>query len=165
VGREFTPAQAQVYDWVLKAQVACVEMVKPGVTLPQIHRKAAEVLTEGMLTLGLLKGARDELITSNAFRRYFPHGTSHWLGMDVHDVGVYQQQRDGKAEPRPLEAGMVFTIEPGLYVQPSDAQAPAQFRDIGIRIEDDILVTATGYENLTADAPKGREEIQALKRA
>jgi Xaa-Pro aminopeptidase len=85
--------------------------------------------------------------------------------MDVHDVGVYQVHREGKGEPRPLEAGMVFTIEPGLYVQPGDTQAPAEFRDIGIRIEDDILVTPSGYENLTIDAPKGRQEIEALKGA
>lgn len=157
VGRGFTPAQARVYDWVLKAQVACMEMVKPGVTLPQIHRRAVEILTEGMLEMGLLKGVRDELISSSAFRRYYPHGTGHWLGMDVHDVGLYQKRpsegKGGKPEPRPLEPGMVFTIEPGLYVQPGDAQAPAEYRDIGIRIEDDILVTGTGYENLTVDAP------------
>jgi Xaa-Pro aminopeptidase len=134
-------------------------MAKPGSTLPAIHRKAIEVLTDGMLSLGLLKGNHEELVRSNAFRRFYPHNTGHWLGMDVHDVGLYT--RNG--EPRKLEAGMCFTIEPGFYVQPTDRDAPAEFRDIGIRIEDDILITATGHEVLTADAPKSRADIEALK--
>jgi Xaa-Pro aminopeptidase len=159
IGRGFTPAQARVYDIVLKAQKECVAMTKPGVTLPQIHRRAVELLTEGMLELGLLKGSRDELIKTSAFRRFYPHSTGHWLGMDVHDAGLYN--RDGA--PRALEPGMCFTIEPGFYVQPGDKDAPAEYRNIGIRIEDDILVTSTGHEVLTKDAPKERAEIEALK--
>jgi Xaa-Pro aminopeptidase len=159
IGRKFTKAQATIYDLVLKSQKECIAMAKPGATLAGIHRRATEVLTEGLLTLGLLKGNRDEIIKNNVQKRFYPHGTGHWLGMDVHDVGLYTQ----KGEPRKLEPGMVFTIEPGLYFQPGDLEAPAEYRNIGIRIEDDILVTPTGCEVMTADAPKEREEIEALK--
>jgi Xaa-Pro aminopeptidase len=159
IGRGFGTGQAKLYDLVLKAQKECISMAKPGATLPAIHRHALETLTEGMLRLGLLIGERDELIKSGAFRRFYPHGTGHWLGMDVHDVGLYLQN----GEPRKLEAGMVFTIEPGFYVQPTDREAPAEFRNIGIRIEDDILITADGCEVLTSDAPKERAELEALK--
>ncbi|MGZ3708835.1 MAG: M24B family metallopeptidase, partial [Bdellovibrionota bacterium] len=159
VGRKFSPAQAKAYDLVLKSQKEAVAMAKPGVTLPQIHKHVCNVLTEGMLSLGLLKGNRDELVKNLAYRRFYPHNTSHWLGMDVHDVGLYTKG----GEPRAFEPGMCFTIEPGFYVQPTDRDAPAEFRDIGIRIEDDILITETGNENLTIDAPKEREEIEALR--
>jgi Xaa-Pro aminopeptidase len=159
IGREFSRGQARAYDLVLKVQKQCIEMVRPGVTLPQIHRRAVESMTEGLLELGLLKGKFDELVQSNSYRRYYPHSTSHWLGMDVHDVGLYT--RNG--EPRLLEPGMCFTIEPGFYVQPKDRETPEEYRDIGIRIEDDILVTTQGCEVLTRDAPKERAELEALK--
>lgn len=159
VGRKFSKAQATAYDIVLRAQKEAVAMSKPGVKLPDIHKHASMVLIDGMLSAGLLQGKAEELYTNNAFRRYYPHGTSHWLGMDVHDAGMYT--RNG--EPRPLEPGMCFTIEPGFYVQPGDKEALAEYRNIGIRIEDDILITATGHENLTKDAPKEREEIEALR--
>jgi Xaa-Pro aminopeptidase len=159
VGRGFTPGQARAYDLVLRAQKECVAMSKPGAKLPDIHRRAVEVLVDGMLSLGLLKGRADELIKNGAHRRFYPHNTSHWLGMDVHDVGLYTRS----GEPRAFEPGMVFTIEPGFYVQPNDREAPEEYRNIGIRIEDDILITATGHENLTQDAPKERAEIEALK--
>ena len=115
------------------------------------------VLTEGMVKLGLLSGEVETLIKENAFRRYYMHRTSHWLGLDVHDAGSYAV--DGK--PRPLEPGMVFTIEPGLYVARDDEQAPAQFRGIGIRIEDDIAVTEDGFENLTGSIPRTAAEVEA----
>lgn len=159
VGRTFTRAQATIYDLVLRSQLAAIELAKPGTTLPEIHKRASEVLIEGMLSLGLLKGKVDELFTSNAFKRFYPHGTGHWLGMDVHDCGLYA--RNG--EPRKLEPGMVFTIEPGFYVQPTDMDAPAEYRNIGVRIEDDILITSTGCEIFTSGVPKAREEVEALK--
>ena len=134
-------------------------MSKPGVTLPAIHKHAIQVLTEGMLSLGLMRGQLDSIVKGGGFRRFFPHGTSHWLGMDVHDVGLYSKN----GEERRLEAGMFFTIEPGFYVQPTDKDVPAEYRNIGIRIEDDILITADGHENLTVDAPKERAEVEALK--
>ncbi len=160
VGRQFTAGQAKIYDLVLKAQKGAIALAKPGATLPQLHRHVAETLIAGMLSLGLATGSVEEILKAGGLRRFYPHSTSHWLGMDVHDVGLYQKN----GEPRPLEPGMCFTIEPGFYVQPGDREAPEEFRDIGIRIEDDILVTAGGHENLTIDAPKEREEIEALKR-
>ena len=161
VGKKFTAAQARVYDLVLKVQKECVSMAKPGAKLPDIHKHAFEGLTEGLLTLGLLKGAKDEIVKNGGFRRFYPHGTSHWLGMDVHDLGLYLKN----GEPRPLEPGMVFPIEPGFYVQPTDLDGTAEYRGIGIRIEDDIVITASGCEVLTKDAPKERAEIEALRNA
>jgi Xaa-Pro aminopeptidase len=163
VGRQFSPAQAKVYDLVIQSQLECLAMTKPGVTLPQIHQRACEVLTEGMLSLGLLQGKRDELIKAGAHKRFYPHNTSHYLGMDVHDVGLYRVNAQSE-EPRKLEAGMVFTIEPGFYVQPGDRDAPSEYANIGIRIEDNVLITSSGCENLTSDAPKLRTEIEALRR-
>ncbi len=159
IGREYTSGQAKLYDLVLKAQMACIEMARPGATMPGIHRKAVEVLTDGMLSLGLMKGNLEDMIQSLAYKRFYPHNTGHWLGMDVHDVGLYTQ----KGEPRKLQAGMFLTIEPGFYVQPGDRDVPEEYRNIGIRIEDDILITENGCENLTKDAPKVRSEIEALK--
>jgi Xaa-Pro aminopeptidase len=159
VGKQFTKSQAVIYDLVLKAQMECIAMAKPGATLPAIHRKACEILTEGMLSLGLMKGEVSKLIDSGEFKRFYPHGTGHWLGMDVHDVGLYQIN----GEPRKLEPGMMFTIEPGFYVQPGDEAARGEFKDIGIRIEDDILVTPQGCEIMTSGVPKKREEIEALR--
>jgi Xaa-Pro aminopeptidase len=112
-----------------------------------------------MLSLGFMKGTREEVIKNGGFKRFFPHGTSHWLGMDVHDVGLYQKN----GEPRALEPGMCFTVEPGFYVQPTDKEAPAEYRHIGIRIEDDVVITANGCDVLTKDAPKERAEIESLR--
>ncbi len=159
VGRKYSPAQAKVYDLVLKSQLEALAMAKPGATLPSIHAHVVETLVDGFLSLGLLQGKPAEVIQTNAFKRFYPHNTSHWLGSDVHDAGLYQKN----GEPRRLEPGMVFTIEPGFYVQPLDRDAPAEYRDIGIRIEDDILITKTGCENMTAGVPKTREEIEALR--
>ncbi len=158
IGRKFTDAQARIYDLVLKAQLEGIAMAKPGTRYADIHKQVCEVLTEGLLSLGLLKGNKDEIIKTGGFRRFYPHNTGHWLGMDVHDVGLYTKG----GEPRVIEPGMCFTIEPGLYVQPGD-EAQAQYPNIGIRIEDDILITPTGHELLTKDAPKTREEIEALR--
>ncbi|MBC7384580.1 MAG: aminopeptidase P N-terminal domain-containing protein [Cryobacterium sp.] len=159
VGKEFSKTQAAIYDLVLKSQLECIAMAKPGATMAAIHRHASEVLVEGALSLGLMKGKVDEIITSGKVKQFYPHGTGHWLGMDVHDIGLYQLN----GEPRKLEAGMMFTIEPGFYVQPDDLHAPAEYRGIGVRIEDDVLVTKTGLEVMTAGAPKARAEIEALK--
>lgn len=167
VGRKFSKDQAEIYDLVLKSQVGAIAMTKPGVTLSQIHQYCCTVLTEGMLSMGLLKGSLEENLRSLAYKRFYPHNTSHWLGMDVHDVGLYLIS----GEPRVLKEGMVFTIEPGFYVQPltRDRAAnevlavPERLRGIGIRIEDDVLVTATGCEVMTSGVPKAREEIEALR--
>ncbi|MDR3608147.1 MAG: aminopeptidase P N-terminal domain-containing protein [Oligoflexia bacterium] len=159
IGRGFSDAQATVYDLVLRAQKEALAVAKPGALLPDIHHRATEVLVDGLLSLGLLKGKTEEIIRTGEHRRFYPHGTSHWLGMDVHDVGLYRKN----SEPRPLEPGMCFTIEPGLYFQSNDRDVPEKFRNIGVRIEDDILITANGCENLTIGAPKERAEIEALR--
>lgn len=157
----FTEVQRRVYQIVLDCQLEAIEMTKPGVTIDQIHELCVRRLTEGMVSLGLLTGNVDDLIKDNSYRKYYMHGTSHWLGMDVHDVGAYTQ--NGKA--RPLEAGMVITIEPGLYIAADAVNAPAELRGIGVRIEDDVVVTATGHDVLTAACPKTVAEIEAACRS
>ena len=156
----FTPVQRRVYQIVLDCQVEAVEMVKPGVTIDEIHNLCVRRLTEGMIALGLLGGSAEDRIADQSYRRFFMHGTSHWLGLDVHDVGAYTQ--GGKA--RPLEPGMVITVEPGLYVAADAADVPPELRGIGIRIEDDVAVTSGGHEVLTAACPKKIEDIEAACR-
>jgi Xaa-Pro aminopeptidase len=151
----FTAVQRRVYTIVLDCQVEAIAMIKPGITLDDIHNHCVRRLTEGMIALGLLGGSADDRIADQSYRKFYMHGTSHWLGMDVHDVGAYIQH--GKA--RPLEPGMVLTVEPGLYIAP-DADAPPELRGIGIRIEDDVLVTQSGHEVLTAACPKTIEDLE-----
>jgi Xaa-Pro aminopeptidase len=159
VGRRFSEHQRRLYDLVLAAQEAAIAAVAPNVPFDVPHKRALDVLVDGLLELGLLSGGHDEAIESGAYRTFFMHRTSHWLGMDVHDVGVY---RVGDA-PRTLEPGMVLTIEPGLYIAPDCATVDTAWRGIGIRIEDDVLVTARGARVLTADVPKQLKELEALR--
>ncbi len=160
---KFTDVQRAVYQAVLDSQLACIAMVKPGVTQGEIHDKAVEVLTERLVKLGVLSGDVKELIKKEAYKPFYMHKTGHWLGMDVHDVGSYfLPTSDGTGKHRPLEPGMVITIEPGLYFGIGAEAAPEALRGIGIRIEDDILVTEDGYENLTAAIPKSVEEIERV---
>jgi len=160
VGGRFEGAARELYEVVLAAQLASLEVSRPGATLVQIHDASVAALVEGMVAVGLLTGDPAELIQKEAYRSYYMHNTSHWLGLDVHDVGTY---RDG-GEPRPLEPGMCFTIEPGLYVPADDDAADPRFRGIGIRIEDDVAVTETGCENLTAAIPKRPDDVEAWMR-
>ena len=153
----FTPAQRAAYQVVLSAADAAIAAVKPGATIDGLHELTVRVLTEGMVKVGLLKGEVDTLIKDGSYRRYYMHRTSHWLGLDVHDVGSYRDERN---DPRPLGAGMVFTIEPGLYVDSQDNDAPPELRGLGIRIEDDILVTDSGHENLSVSIPRAGEEVE-----
>ncbi|MBT1064745.1 Xaa-Pro aminopeptidase [Bowmanella sp. Y26] len=157
VDGRFNPAQAQLYQFVLDAQMAAFEHIRPGGTLPDAMDAAVRVLTQGLIQLGILSGELEDNINSQSYRAYFMHGIGHWLGLDVHDVGDYK--RDG--ENLPLEAGMVLTIEPGLYIS-EEADVDAKWRGIGIRIEDNLLVTVGGHENLTAACPKQIAEIEAL---
>ena len=156
-GKRYSAPQRDLYEAVLAAQAAGIAAVCPGVTLEVVHTATLRVLVEALVRLGLLQGPVDEAIAKETYRRFYMHRTSHWLGRDVHDVGRYGI--DGA--PRPLEPGMVFTVEPGLYI--ADGGVPEAFRGIGIRIEDDVLVTATGHEVLSAAAPKGVAEIEALR--
>ncbi len=157
----FSPAQRRVYELVLAVQEAAIAMVAPGISLDEIHQRCVRRLTEGMVELGLCTGAIDDLVRDQTYKKFYMHGTSHWLGMDVHDAGAYTD----RGTPRPLEPGMVVTIEPGLYIAADATDVPAELRGIGVRIEDDILVTATGHENLTAACPKAIDAIEALCRA
>ena len=157
ISGEFTKAQRAAYDVVLAAQLEGIAAVRHGTTLDAVHDVVVRRLTQGMIELGLLQGGVDERIADKAYRKYYMHRTSHWLGMDVHDVGSYFV--DGK--PRALEPGMVLTVEPGLYVGADDEAAPEALRGVGIRIEDDLLVTATGSENLTEAVPKVASEVEA----
>src|SRR5262245_2833489 len=160
VGGSYRGAQRAAYEVVLEANLAGHALARPGATLAAIHEATTRKLVEGMIELGLLSGSVDELIRSEAHRRYYMHNTSHWLGLDVHDVGTYAV--DGK--PRRLEAGMVFTIEPGLYVAADDEMAPAELRGIGVRLEDDVAIGAEGGENLTASIPKHPADVEAWVR-
>jgi Xaa-Pro aminopeptidase len=156
----FTPAQRRVYEIVLRTQVAAIDMARPGATIDQIHEFCVKSLTEGMIELGLLQGPADERVKDQSYRKFYMHGTSHWLGLDVHDAGAYMP--DGKA--RALEAGMVITVEPGLYIAADAAGVPVELRGIGVRIEDDVAITAGAPDVLTAACPKQIAELEALTR-
>lgn len=157
---KFSPEQKAVYEVVMRAHSAAVEVVRPGASVSEVHEAAVAALTRGVLDLGILSGSVDELVENKAYERFFPHQTSHWLGLDVHDVGDYA--KDGVA--RILEAGMVLTVEPGLYFSPGPDSLPAAFQGIGVRIEDDVLVTGTGAENLTVDLPMEADDVEAMLR-
>lgn len=171
VSGRFSPAQRRVYELVLRANEAAIEAARPGASLKQLDEVARRVLAEGLKGLGLLSGEIDELVEKRPFEgmteghpgrapldRYYPHSTGHWLGMDVHDVGPYH---DGR-EPTPFSPGMVFTVEPGLYFPRDDDGVPEEYRGIGVRIEDDLVITEVGHRVLTAAIPKRPDEVEAL---
>ena len=158
VNGKYTSAQREVYDVVLDVQEKCIEYTKTGNTVRGRQEYSIELLTEGMVKLGLLKGKTKDLIKKKAYMRYYMHGVGHYLGLDVHDVGVYG--RNGRT--REFAKGMVLTVEPGLYVDPDDEQAPAHLRGIGVRIEDDVLVTDGAPDVLTGSIPKEVAEVEAL---
>jgi Xaa-Pro aminopeptidase len=161
VNGRFSAPQRKVYEGVLKIQKEIIEYVKPGIYFKDMHRMAEEKLTDLMFELGLLNGRKEDAMKANQHRKYYPHGVGHWLGMDVHDSGLYFI----KGEPRPLEPGMCFTVEPGLYIPHDDTSAPAELRGIGVRIEDNVVVTARGCDILTSAVPKEIGEIEALMSA
>ena len=161
VNGKFTKAQREVYDVVLDVQLKCIEYTKTGNTVRGRQNYSIELLTEGMQKLGLLKGNTKDLIKKKAYMKYYMHGVGHYLGLDVHDAGRYftdQQARNS----RPFAPGMVLTVEPGLYIPPDDKTAPARYRGIGVRIEDDVLVTNDGNRNLTAKVTKNADEIESI---
>lgn len=161
VNGRFTPAQRALYEVVLEANLAAIDKVRPGNHWNEPHDAAVHVLTAGLVRLGLLKGRVATLVKSGAYRRFYMHRTGHWLGMDVHDVGDYKV---GDVW-RELEPGMVLTIEPGLYIAPGTRGVPKAFQGIGIRIEDDVVVTREGRLVLTRGVPKTPDEIEALMAA
>jgi Xaa-Pro aminopeptidase len=135
-------------------------MVKPGESFMKLHERAVEVVSEELIRLGLVAGSRDEVVEKESYKKFFMHRTGHWLGMDVHDVGRYKVQDDW----RTLEPGMVFTVEPGIYIPEGSENTPEEYFNIGVRIEDDVLVTENGYEALTAAAPKEVKDVEATMR-
>ncbi len=161
VNGKYSKAQREVYDVVLDVQRQCIDFTVVGNTHQQRQEYSIELLTEGMKKLGLLKGKTKDLIKKKAYLKYYMHGVGHWLGLDVHDAGRYFVDQQAK-KSKPYAPGMVLTVEPGLYIPPDDKSAPAKYRGIGIRIEDDVLVTADGNLNLTGKVPKDPDEIEAL---
>jgi Xaa-Pro aminopeptidase len=157
VSGKFTEPQRLLYEVVLNAQLASIAATQPGATLTDVHNASVRVLTQGLIDLGIIAGPLDDAISNERFKPFYMHRTSHWLGMDVHDVGDYYAAK----LPRPLEPGFVLTVEPGLYVS-VNAEVDAKWRGIGIRIEDDVLVTDKGSRNLTAEIPKSVNEIETL---
>ena len=153
----FSPEQRAIYDVVLRSQKAAVAHIAPGVTFDSVHEVALGELVDGLLELGLCEGTRESVIEDGSYKAFFMHKTGHWLGLDVHDCG-YSAQDGGSRE---LAPGMVLTVEPGLYVDPENEDVDAKWRGIGVRIEDDVLVTADGHENLTAAIPKEADEVEA----
>ena len=159
VSGTFSPAQKELYTLVLDVEKKIISMIKPGVLRSDLQKEAERMLCEGMVRLGILKGSVKKLLKKQKHKKYFPHGIGHYMGIDVHDPCPYKTK---KGKEIPLQAGMVLTIEPGLYLPKSDKKIPKKYRGIGIRIEDDILVTQDGYENLSAAIAKEIEEIEAL---
>lgn len=163
VGGRFAAAQRTLYDIVLEAQRAAIETIRPGARFADAHDAAVRILAQGMIDCRLIEGPLDAAIESGAYRRFYMHRTGHWLGIDVHDCGDYREPSAdgaGSTGSRILQPGMVTTVEPGIYVRAAD-DVPGAFHDIGIRIEDDALVTGDGCEILTIDTPKRPEDIEA----
>jgi Xaa-Pro aminopeptidase len=162
VNGRFTGPQKAVYEVVLEAQLRCIDAVKPAAPFNAYHETAIRVLAQGLIDLGLCKGTLDGVIESKAYFQFYMHRAGHWLGLDVHDAGDYRRG-GSQGEWQTLKPGMVLTVEPGLYIRPAD-NVPAEFANIGVRIEDDILVTATGNDNLTARTPKAVADVEAACR-
>lgn len=156
VNGKFTQAQREIYELVLKAQKRAIELLVPGNSIKLANDEVIRIKVQGLVDLGILQGDVDELIEQKAHRQFYMHGLGHWLGLDVHDVGEYNEERS-----RTLEVGMVITVEPGLYIS-EDADVPAQYKGIGVRIEDNLLMTEYGNKILTAAVPKEIEEIENL---
>jgi Xaa-Pro aminopeptidase len=161
VNGRFSAPQKRLYELVLAAQDAAFKAIAPGLPYAGAHEAAVRVLAQGMLDLGLLQGELEEIITSKRYTQFYMHGTGHWLGMDVHDVGQYRDVTQADKPSRALQPGMVVTVEPGIYVRPADG-VPEEYWNIGIRIEDDVLVTADGHTILSAAAPKTVADIEQL---
>lgn len=159
VNGKFTKAQKELYEMVLDAQLRVIDMIKPKVKRSKLQKKSEEFLCQGLIDLGILKGELKQLLKEKKHKKYYPHGIGHWMGLDVHDECPYKEE-NGKEIL--LDSGMVITIEPAIYIDKDDKDAPAKYRGIGIRIEDDILITSGGHENLSSKIVKSVEDIEAL---
>jgi Xaa-Pro aminopeptidase len=159
VGKKFTTQQKEIYELVLKAQKEAITMAVPGNSLEKIHKATVASLSQGLIDLGVLVKSLDQVIEQELYKPFYPHGTSHWIGMDVHDVGLYY--RDGRSLP--LEEGMYFSVEPGLYFNPQDSRISPHWRGISVRIEDDLLIGSTSSEVVTASIPKDIKDLESLR--
>ena len=159
VNGKFTKAQKELYEMVLEVQLKIIKRIKPNTQRSELQQYAVKLLTKGMLKLGILKGNAKKIIKKELYKKYYPHGIGHWMGIDVHDECPYRY-KSGKEIP--LQRGMLLTIEPGIYIDENDTDAPKKYRGIGIRIEDDILVTKKGCKNLSAGIAKSVEELESL---
>ncbi len=158
VNGQFSRQQAAIYDIVLASQAAAMEMIAPGLEYHLANEAILRVITQGLVDLKILKGDVEELIAQDAHRDFYMHNSGHWLGMDVHDVGDYKIDNHWRI----YEPGMMLTVEPGIYIDPNNMNVDEQWRGIAVRIEDDVLVTANGCDNLTVDVPSDRQEIEQL---
>ncbi len=159
VAGKFTKPQKELYEMVLDVQLKIISMIKEGITKDKLQKKSEKLLTKGMIELGILKGSVKKLIKKRKHKKYYPHGIGHWIGIDVHDPCPY---KDKSGKSIKFKAGMILTIEPGIYIDRNDKKVPPHYRGIGIRIEDDILVTKDGYENLSKDIVKSVKEIEKI---
>ena len=155
---KFSPEQKAIYNIVLKAQLAAIEAIRPGVPWDEPHNISVKIITQDLVRLGIMNGRPSQLIKSEAYKDFYMHRIGHWIGMDVHDVGDYKIDDDWRL----LEPGMVTTVEPGIYISPSNKKVPKKWRGIGVRIEDDVLITRNGSKVLSADIPKTIQEIESF---
>lgn len=161
VGVTFTSAQKEIYTLVLDVQKKIIKMIRPGVMRSELQRRSEELLCEGMLSLGILDGDLKELLENKTHKKYYPHGIGHWMGIDVHDQAPYKYEN---TQEIPLQKGMVLTIEPALYFHKNDTDIPSKYRGIGVRIEDNILVSNKGYKNLSKEIVKEIDAIEVYAR-
>ncbi|MDY0116296.1 MAG: aminopeptidase P N-terminal domain-containing protein [Sulfurimonadaceae bacterium] len=159
IGTGFSKAQKELYELVLSTQKKVIDMIRPGVLRSDLQKEACKLLTHGMCRLGILQGKPKKLIKNESYKKYYPHGIGHWLGIDVHDMAPYKDENNKEIA---LGAGMVLTIEPGIYCEQKDMKIPKKYRGIGIRIEDNILVTKEGYKNLSKEIVKEIADIETL---
>ncbi|HAT25695.1 MAG TPA: Xaa-Pro aminopeptidase [Gammaproteobacteria bacterium] len=155
---KFSPEQKAIYNIVLKAQLAAIEAIRPGVPWDEPHNISVKIITQDLVRLGIMNGRPSQLIKSEAYKDFYMHRIGHWIGMDVHDVGDYKIDDDWRL----LEPGMVTTVEPGIYISPSNKKVPKKWRGIGVRIEDDVLITRNGNKVLSAGIPKTIQEIESF---
>lgn len=160
VGGKFTKAQKEIYELVLQTQLKIIEMIKPDMLRSTLQKESEISLIKGLVKLGMLDGSVDEILKNAKYKKYYPHGIGHWMGLDVHDMSPYKNKKN---EEIALQKGMVLTIEPALYIDKKDKTVPKKYRGIGIRIEDDILVTKDGYKNLSKKIIKNIEDIENFK--
>ncbi|QSZ41172.1 M24 family metallopeptidase [Sulfurimonas aquatica] len=159
VNGKFTLAQKELYEMVLDVQLQIIKMIRPGIKRTKLHKKSVELLSQGMISLGILKGPLKKVIKKELYKKYYPHGIGHWMGIDVHDESPYMDENSKEIR---LQEGMVMTIEPGIYIDINDNKVPKKYRGIGIRIEDDILITKDGCENLSLEIAKSIKEIENI---